>query len=69
MTKRTKILSWTGIGLGFAMAMLGLYRMFMTDSPVGDRVHSPTRWCLKEHPAHIIIQSSRGWAYSPPRAL
>lgn len=36
MTKRTKILSWTGIGLGFAMAMLGLYRMFTTDSPVGD---------------------------------
>lgn len=36
MTKRTKILSWTGIGLGFAMAMIGLYRMFMTDSPVGD---------------------------------
>ena len=35
MTKRTKILSWTGIGLGFAMAMLGLYRMFTTDSPVG----------------------------------
>lgn len=36
MTERAKILSWTGIGLGFAMAMLGLYRMFTAESPVGD---------------------------------
>lgn len=36
MSKKRTLLSGIGIGLGAAMVVLGLYRMFTTDSPVGD---------------------------------